>query len=341
MNSKKYLAFMIYFLSLNTYSSVGEEVQSFKGQDAICSIQVFNANNELQWTCSGTLNNKTAITTAAHCVDDFKKKNLTVDVKCGYQGIPDINKAKAQETPKGNRNVVSGTKFKEKAEIMMIMYPVNARLPDNDGATLLLSKPMSIEPIKTIETQNKSDFYYVNDDGITMLKDNVECITSGFGLSESKGKLFGGMLTSSKMKGAFVKGSGTYTASGSIYYQGNLNTSDNDNFDCRVQKYIDSIDGKRAIGDNSFWNDIMYVLKNTARTSMLKQGAVLPGDSGGPLLCRKNENSPWIQLGVSSNVNITNHTKISGNKKHVKSAFYNFFFDLTHSTNSEVAFYKM
>ena len=86
---------------------------------------------------------------------------------------------------------------------------------------------------------------------------------------------------------------------------------------CRVmgygydeQKRTDDLRGFDLNTERLFYSkDVQKYIRMSSKLGPVLLNTVTEGDSGGPLLCRMTENSPWEILGVSSNYHRDRPTK--------------------------------
>jgi hypothetical protein len=275
---------------------VGEDVKA-GGQDATCRILYRNLEGKLSSICSGILVSSTKVLTAGHCLRT--EPELKASVECGYVGT--VGEEKIEKTGGGSQ-VVTSTKFKEvRTDVVAKSKP--DMIPDDvskDVAVIVLKKPITtIKPIPY--AKNGLGDFFTSTDLVTMLsgisnntfdpkkprltlREGAECKTEGFGINNQgfSGKLFSGPVTQ-----GFENRNNTLSMSEVSYLD--IEGDDLNNFKKCLSDY-----GQEILPKN-----FIPIAKIVHQFAILKS-TITAGDSGGPIYCRVNNNSPWQVVGISS-----------------------------------------
>lgn len=272
-------------LIIGNKSTAGEE-------KSLCRIIYRNQKGELLSTCSGTLVSSTKILTAKHCLE----KAPTVSVECGYIG--EEGASKTEMTTGGSKVMTKGLKFIEThTDIVINKDHKGANQVKNDLGVIELKSPINPDSIKPSLFKPNSVYDYFTNvgapfDGPTPpeIRNDSECKMEGFGINNEG---LSGTLHSAPVA-SFLNIDQSQILAGEEYITKNLSPKKRRMINTCVGNYNESL----------LPEDIIPLAKRL-HEEMMFDSVLAPGDSGGPLLCRKKGTLPWTIVAVATAVSLS------------------------------------
>jgi hypothetical protein len=265
------------------------------GEGSTCRIIFRDSENKLASICTGTLTGTNKITTAGHCVFEVNQNHWKTTVDCGYEG--NVGTQKEELTPGGSQVLTRGPKFKETRKAGSIQIAKSFKITDNgpigiDVAEIQFSPPITtLKTIKKVDSMSGLDQFFirlqrVDDSTPFKIRPGVECKVEGYGINP-KGK--SGVLYSAPFKGAFFGQFSKHTFSG-------LGKLDLDRV--TTQSQADKLNDCFANYAHKDTPGNFIPIAKMLQSLKMTQASTSPGDSGGPIYCKKNATSDWVLLGV-------------------------------------------
>jgi hypothetical protein len=209
-------------------------------------------------------------------------------VSCGYTG--QSNLVKYEKTNSGTSTATDGVNFKEKrgsASINVSKNIGNSSL--TDVGVINLDKPItSIIPMPLAKGGFYDFFEKEKSNGWNVFKKNAECKIEGYGINAQGTS---GILYS----GAF---SNTISLSNSGYLIEMLKIKKN-GLKADSKKLAELDNCIETFNANPGPKNIIPLIKILNSLKAVKMAKTF-GDSGGPLICRKDKNFPWQILATNS-----------------------------------------
>jgi hypothetical protein len=239
-------------------------------------------SKEILGICSGTLTGPTEVSTAGHCVLGRTLKYFSYQVDCGYSGF-DADHAKKATLEDGFTFYHQGPIFKESHSVSAVHIgkEFGTNFKGNDVAKLTLAEPSALTAASVASTADITAVYF---NSLGQMRDQVECMISGFGESNSDraGKLNHAALTAD---------SRLLTLDGKMQL---------------AISYVRPPQNELAeitalLNQPSYWLNPAYFntfIELSGRAALTE----MPGDSGSALFCRENSSAAWRMIGIDSSV---------------------------------------
>lgn len=281
-------------MTLGTGAQVG-------GPESACRILIFNKRKKLEWICSGVLVREDQVLTAGHCLTDFNFKKDEMRIECGF--IKNSPPYAMSRTKHGVQVYTSGPVFKEileAKEILLTKEQMTAKNPrsapplPNDQAIIRLTKASGLSPM-VVASKDERDSFFSKE----TMDTGIECNAAGFGVV---GDGTAGVLRSVRVPSIEPlvgphdpRLMAMFYADASVGFQAakvaKIKSS-------KVNEKCDELGVPKCLSAAQL--DQIIQLKVIFHRLSLFQDMAAPGDSGGPLYCRKSSQSPWKLVGLNS-----------------------------------------
>ena len=232
----------------------------------------------------------TKIITARHCIEEHPD---SVSVECGYTGS---NESPKIETTSGGAQVMTdGVQFQERRTD--VVPKKDKKSNEIDIGVIELKTAITNVPPAHFSSSGLQDFFEnvgAKPDSSTppKMRAGVECRMFGFGIS---GEGTSGRLLSAPLSDALLVDQTVIKAAEYAFM---------DQLPKKVQRGINACTD--TFNEELLPKDFIPLAKKLSENSIF-QGVITPGDSGGPLMCRKVGTSAWTIIGVASTVDISKH----------------------------------
>ncbi len=259
-------------------------------ENSVCRIMYRDMKGKLLFTCSGTLVAPTKIITARHCIEDHPD---SVSVECGY--LSSNENPKIESTLGGAQVMTDGVQFKEKRTD--VVPKKDKTSSEIDIGVIELKTAITTVPSAQFSLSGLNDFFEnvgSRPDSSTppIMRAGVECRMFGFGMS---GEGTSGRLHSAPLADTLLVNQ-TEIKAAEYVFMAQL-----------PKKALRSINScTETFNENLLPKDFIPLAKKLSENSVF-EGILAPGDSGGPLMCRKVGASTWTIIAVASTVEIAKH----------------------------------
>lgn len=294
------------FVSLGSESAfafiVGNGVKN-GGEPWVCRVLFLTPQDEYIGLCSASLVEKKELQLAAHCFDKVREREFKTEIDCGY--IDDTAPERRFTHPAGGE-VSLKARFKHRVkaadyQIATLYTPGtgNSR-PQNDEAKIILSQeipaknqggidPISVatlEDLKSIAADPAQiDQYNLVD---LKLRSGADCRIAGYGINNEGGV---GSLKNASIGNEDLLMVNKIRLTSEQLIEKKFSTGSSAAL--AIEHCLVNLQREVTV-------QTLTALYQTAGTVLNKSGLVTSGDSGGPLYCRKNEQSPWKLVGINS-----------------------------------------
>jgi len=299
-------------------AALGTEVYE-RPLDPICRILIYEGDGKLASLCSGVLTSKTQILTARHCFFNTDAKS-TYQVSCGFiKG--NQSKAKIEITGGGNKVYTQGVSFRENnlaiRNIQVVGWEDGDRISDaieNLNSTARTSpntnpnlgvnnSPKKVDPrdlaaINLLKPSLLTPFSALSETRLRMNPAFDKCWIAGFGVAEDAmagvlrvGPLhFLDQLVHRDQNGEISHSPEFRTVTDADDYDENI---DPDSLESRFRK-----DHPKATR-HEMKKKLIFKTIGAIQGKMIFKSSIMPGDSGGPLLCQLADDSKVYVMGIA------------------------------------------
>ena len=274
------------------------------GERTTCKLINRTADGKLQNTCSATLTAQNQVTTAAHCVDRVARLGLTTSIECGFTHADETGTI--EKTARGSSARTGGLYFDEKrmAKEIQIAKSWSKDAPNitdvnSDFAQISFEPAITdIPPIALLSREEMAKEFFVPEAEYvsTGLRPGVECKIEGYGYNN---EMVGGVLRSAPLQAPL-----RYLGSEKKIYATQKFKPHELTPEVRSRAEA-CVDAHRARPGAAEMGNFLTVMQH------LMTPIIAPGDSGGPIYCRKDGQSPWRYVGIASSGQINGGAEIS------------------------------